>query len=113
MHKIRMGLLPNDGTNVSGAIVFGEDCNPGMNGVLIYLKGGNELQDVVNRFETIHSKISVPKTQISEDMGYFAIFIDSEGNRIGLHSMTPNLLYFDHIPSNAGSFSLQKIRHSL
>lgn len=87
MHNIRMGLLPSDGTNVSGAIVHGEDCNPGMNGVLIYLNGGDDLQVVLNRIEANNAKVLVPKTQISEDMGYFAIFIDCEGNKMALHSM--------------------------
>jgi predicted enzyme related to lactoylglutathione lyase len=27
-----------------------------------------------------------PKTQISEEHGFMAVFIDSEGNRVALHS---------------------------
>jgi len=37
-------------------------------------------------------KILVPKTQISEDYGYMAMFIDTEGNRIALHSLPENIL---------------------
>ena len=32
-------------------------------------------------------KVAVPKTKISDEHGFFAIFIDSEGNKVGLHSM--------------------------
>jgi hypothetical protein len=31
--------------------------------------------------------IIVPKTEISPEYGFMAVFIDSEGNRIGLHSV--------------------------
>ncbi len=30
----------------------------------------------------------VPKTEINPEMGCFAMFIDSEGNKLGIHSMT-------------------------
>jgi len=29
----------------------------------------------------------LPKTEISPEIGYMAIIIDTEGNRIGLHSI--------------------------
>ena len=29
----------------------------------------------------------VPKTEISPEYGYMGVFIDTEGNRIGLHSV--------------------------
>ena len=32
-------------------------------------------------------KILIPKSPHADESGYFAIFIDSEGNKIGLHSM--------------------------
>jgi predicted enzyme related to lactoylglutathione lyase len=28
----------------------------------------------------------VPKTEINPEIGYFALFIDPEGNKMGLHS---------------------------
>jgi len=39
----KMGFFPIDGTNVSGAIVQGEDYNPSTDGVIAYLNGGNDL----------------------------------------------------------------------
>lgn len=32
-------------------------------------------------------KITVQKTKISDECGYMAVFIDTEGNRIALHSV--------------------------
>ncbi|HYG14675.1 MAG TPA: VOC family protein [Bacteroidia bacterium] len=83
----QMGFFPSDGTNVSGAVVKGENYTPATGGVLVYLNGGNDLTAVLNKVEAAGGMIAVPKTQISEEMGYFAMFKDSEGNMMALHSM--------------------------
>lgn len=87
MFGTQMGLLPSDGQNVSGAVIHGEGYEPSSKGPLLYLNGGENLQDILDKVEAHHGKIIVPKTQISPDMGYFALFIDTEGNKLGLHSM--------------------------
>jgi hypothetical protein len=60
-----------DGTNVSGAIVQGDDYKPSTNGVLAYLNGGNDSLTVLNKIEPNNRKVIVPKTQISPEMGFF------------------------------------------
>lgn len=82
-----MGFFPTDGTNVSGAIVKGENYIPANGGVLAYLNGGDDLSNVLAKVEGAGGSIIVPKTQISDEMGYFAMFIDSEGNTMALHSI--------------------------
>lgn len=86
MFGMKMGFLPSDGNNVSGALVLGEGCEPSQNGVLVYLNGGDDLQPILDRIEKNQGKVIVPKTQISPEMGYFALFIDTEGNKLGIHS---------------------------
>lgn len=86
MFGTKMGFMPTDGSNVSGAIVAGEDYQPSMEGVTVYLNGGSDLQVVLDKVENNGGKIIVPKTQISAEMGYFAMFIDTEGNKLALHS---------------------------
>ncbi len=86
MMGTKMGMFPMDGQNVSGAIVEGEDVVPSSNGVLVYLNGGDDLQNILDRVEPNAGSVLVPKTQISEEMGYFALFLDTEGNKIGIHS---------------------------
>lgn len=54
-------------------------------GVLIYFSSA-DVSDELSRIEIAGGKIIKPKTQISPDIGYMALFIDSEGNRIALHS---------------------------
>jgi len=87
MQGIQMGLFPSDGQVVSGVIVKGEDYEPSTDGVLIYLNGGDDLQVILDRVEINNGQAVVPKTLIDEENGYFALFLDSEGNRIGLHSV--------------------------
>ena len=86
MFGSKMGFFPTDGTNVSGAIVQGEDYQPSTDGVVAYLNGGDDLQTVLDKVESNNGKVIVPKTQISPEMGFFALFMDTEGNKLGLHS---------------------------
>lgn len=86
MQGIQMGLFPSDGQMVSGAIIKGEDYKPSANGVVIYLNGGDNLQYILDKVEINGGKTIVPKTLIDEENGYFCLFLDTEGNRIGLHS---------------------------
>lgn len=88
MFGTKMGFFPTDGKNVSGAIVQGEDYKPSTDGVIAYLNGGNDLQNVLNKVENSNGKIIVPKTQISPEMGYFGMFIDTEGNKMAVHSIS-------------------------
>lgn len=87
MFGSKMGFFPSDGQNVSGAIVQGEDYNPSSNGIVAYLNGGNDLNRVLNKVEEHNGKVMLAKTQISPEMGYFAMFIDTEGNKMALHSI--------------------------
>lgn len=83
----KMGFFPFDGKNISGAIVQGDDFKPSTNGVLVYLNGGNNLQVILDKVEGNNGKVILPKTYISAEVGYKAIFIDTEGNRMALHSI--------------------------
>ena len=87
MFGTKMGMFPSDGENVSGAVVHGEDYKPASDGVTIYLNGGENLQVILDKIEPNGGTVIVPKTQISQEMGYFAMFIDTEGNKLALHSM--------------------------
>ncbi len=86
MHGIQMAFFPMDGQNVSGALVSGPDYAPSEKGVMIYLNAGDDLQPFLDRAEQAGGQIYVPKTEISPEMGYFAIFRDSEGNTMAFHS---------------------------
>ena len=82
----QMGVLPNEEGTVNVVLVKGKDYNPTADGAVIYLNAGNDLQAMLNKVEQNGGQVILPKTEISPEMGYFALFIDTEGNKLGLHS---------------------------
>ncbi len=71
---------------IGGAVIAGPGSVPSSTGPLVYLNGGNDLSNVLNKVEEAGGRIVMPKTFIGKDEGYFAIFIDSQGNKLALHS---------------------------
>jgi uncharacterized protein len=82
----QMGFFPNDGKNISGAIAAGPDYAPSASGALVYLNAAPDLAPFLERARAAGATILVPKTEISPEAGFFALILDSEGNRIGLQS---------------------------
>ncbi len=85
LYGFRMGLFPNE-NGVGGAVVEGEGYIPSHLGSVVYLQVGDDLQPTLDRVEASGGKILQDKTDLGEN-GFMAFFEDSEGNRIGLHSM--------------------------
>jgi predicted enzyme related to lactoylglutathione lyase len=56
-------------------------------GPLVYLNANPDVQSVLDKIEAAGGRIVVPKTQISPEFGYMAVFVDTEGNRVALHSV--------------------------
>jgi predicted enzyme related to lactoylglutathione lyase len=85
----RMGFLPMDpdSRGVGGAIIQGHDYVPSALGSRVYLNGGVDLNVVLNRVELADGKVIQSKKKITDEIGYFAVFEDTEGNHVCLHSM--------------------------
>lgn len=73
---------------VGGEICRSDSQSPGLGGVLVYLHVPNGVADVLSRVEAAGGKIVMPATAIGPH-GHIAQIVDTEGNRIGLHSMRP------------------------
>ena len=86
MPGMQMGILPYENQMVTGVIVKADGSKPSADGVTLYLNGGDNLQIILDKVKKNGGKIITPKTPHADDSGYFAIFLDSEGNRMGLHS---------------------------
>jgi uncharacterized protein len=52
----------------------------------VYLNGGNDLQVILDKIIENQGTVIMTKTHISPEMGYFALFTDTEGNKLALHS---------------------------
>lgn len=83
---MQMGIFPYEEQLVTGVIVQGEGYQPSANGVTMYLNGGDNLQIILDKIEQNGGQIILPKTPHGDESGYFALFLDTEGNKIGLHS---------------------------
>lgn len=86
MPEMEMGIFPYEGQMVTGVIIRAEGYKPSANGVTIYLNGGDNLQVILDKVENNGGEILVPKSLHADESGYYALFLDSEGNKIGLHS---------------------------
>lgn len=88
--KMRMFPLDDMMTGVGGALVdSGGFHKPSTtDGPLIYLNGNPDVQHVLDKVEAAGGKIMVPKTVISPEYGNMAVIIDTEGNRVALHSVS-------------------------
>lgn len=91
LSPIRMRMFPIDDpmTGIGGALVHAEGFyTPSVSdGPLVYLNGNPDVQHVLNKVEAAGGKIIVQKTLISPDYGHMAVFQDTEGNRVALHSV--------------------------
>ena len=58
----------------------------GADGAVLYLNGGNDLAGPLSRVQGAGGQVLVEKTKINDEIGFFGLFLDTEGNRIGLHS---------------------------
>lgn len=86
MPGMEMGIFPYEGQMVTGVIMKGEGYKPTADGVTIYLNGGDNLQYILDKVEKNGGKVIVPKTAHADESGFFALFLDTEGNKIGLNS---------------------------
>ncbi len=84
--EMQMGIFPYEGQMVTGVIMKAEGYKPSADGVTLYLNGGDNLQIILDKVEKNGGKVMVPKSLHADESGYYAIFLDSEGNKMGLHS---------------------------
>lgn len=69
-----------------GAISCSPKFKPSQEGVLLSLNTGGKLDETIRRIEAEGGKLIQPKTKIrAAGLDYFALFIDCEGNKLGLY----------------------------
>jgi predicted enzyme related to lactoylglutathione lyase len=85
---MKMAFFPSENMNgkASGGLVEGPMHKPSADGAKIYLNGNPDLANALSKIEEAGGKVTMPKTKISDDIGFMAFFVDSEGNMVALHS---------------------------
>lgn len=85
MNGYQMAIFAAEEEAVSGMLMLGEHYQPSQTGAVIYLHGGQDLDDRLEKVVAHGGTVILPKTPIHDgEHGYFAQCLDSEGNRIGL-----------------------------
>jgi predicted enzyme related to lactoylglutathione lyase len=80
-----IGLLPGADSDVSGCLFTKAEDGPCDRGVLVYLNAQGRLDEAIAAVESNGGKVLQPKHQIGPH-GFRAVILDSEGNRLALHS---------------------------
>lgn len=69
-----------------GAISYAPGFVPGKDGALVSFNAGDDLDGALERVTSNNGAVVQPKTKIeAEGRGFFAIVMDSEGNKVGLY----------------------------
>jgi uncharacterized protein len=83
---MRMGFFNFDmESGVGGSIMYNPLVKPSSNGTVVYLNVDGDMDGVLSRITSSGGKICMPKTEIPPH-GAIALFNDTEGNLVGLHS---------------------------
>ncbi len=83
---IVMKWFPLDEEHGSGGLIQGGGQKPSSEGTVVYFNAGDDVDPVLNRVQAAGGRVLMAKSG-DEKTGYVAVFIDTEGNRVGLHSM--------------------------
>ncbi len=88
--SLDMGWFPwvDKGMGSGGSLICQpENFTPSDQGVVVYLTAfSGDLEIELGRVGSAGGKVLMPKTLISPEHGYMGLMLDTEGNRIALHS---------------------------
>lgn len=85
----RFALLPHENNNVAGCLVPSHESEPSLNGPLIYLNCDGRLAAGVQAAKAHGGKVLEEPKMIGPH-GFRAVIVDSEGNKLALHSSKPD-----------------------
>ncbi len=80
-----MGILPHENSTVGGCLAVLEDTKPSNAGILLYMNCDGRLDEAISAAKENGATIQKDKHAIGPH-GFRAIIVDSEGNRVALHS---------------------------
>ena len=83
-----MAFFPMEMGNgkASGCLCQSHLHKPSADGAKLYLNANPDLSVVLTKVAEYGGKVIMPKTKITDELGYMAFLVDTEGNSIALHS---------------------------
>lgn len=86
MMGMKMAFFPANEGKVSGGLAQSQMHTPSQAGTIVYLNANPDMGAILDKIPAAGGNVTMPKTKISDDIGYMAFFTDTEGNTLGLHS---------------------------
>jgi predicted enzyme related to lactoylglutathione lyase len=92
MGELEMAWFPSSedpsSPGAAGSLVYHKEFyKPSQDGSLVYFSSpSGNAENELRKVEASGGSVLVPKKLISPDVGYMGVFIDSEGNRVAIHS---------------------------
>jgi predicted enzyme related to lactoylglutathione lyase len=83
----QIGMFPMEGYSNWGCISKCDQHRPSRDGTLIYLNADSDIDGMLEKVKSAGGEILTPKTKLSDEFGFIAVFVDTEGNRIALHAL--------------------------
>jgi uncharacterized protein len=72
--------------SVKGALLLRPTAKPSATGTLVYLNAAPNIDAWLGRVAAAGGTVALPKMALSDGMGFIAHIMDTEGNRVGLHT---------------------------
>jgi predicted enzyme related to lactoylglutathione lyase len=85
MGKAKLAMFFVDSDKTNGALVQGDGYVPSTEGALIYFSAGENMQSIIDSIPKAGGTVTMEKSSLAGH-GFTARFIDTEGNKIALHS---------------------------
>ncbi len=79
-------LFASENGGVTGSLYKSPEDKPSEFGSRVYLNAEPSIDDWIERVKAAGGRIAIEKTAVPVVGGYYAYFIDSEGNRVGLNA---------------------------
>ncbi len=80
-----VALLPMQPGDAGADLVRSDQATPGVAGATVYLNSNGDPEGMIARAVAAGGQVGMPVTDMGEMVGFIGFFVDSEGNRIGVH----------------------------
>jgi uncharacterized protein len=87
MGAVTYAIFPSENQYNNGALAKGAHYKPSADGIVIYLDGGKDLDNILSKVSAAGGELMMQKMFLAKEAGYIGMFIDSEGNKIGIQNM--------------------------
>ncbi len=82
----KFSIFPADKGQPTGCVMHADGYSPSADSTTVYLNLLDDLAKPLGKVEKAGGKVLQGKTALPENMGFYAQFLDSEGNRVGFFS---------------------------